>query len=298
MYNINKLLSWRHRPIRHYIKIHHNTHQNMPPHHCIAISSLFHHASSKIMISNATCGIPSHSTHTTGTQTTASLMKRRLSSGSRGHTTQGFPLFVSEEVRSAVNEGRPVVALETAIVTHGMPHPHNIDTAIQLEDTLRQKVRILSRTWPTQTKGQSTQQNLTHSHKMWEYSERDPLRQKVRTLRTWHTQTKGENTQQNVTNSDKRWEYSELDPLRQKVRILSRMWPTQTKGGNIQQNLTHSDKRWEYSAELNRLRQKVRIFSRTRVHAQGTSYKYKQYKYGDWSKWMSYDNMKQTHVSK
>lgn len=58
-------------------------------------------------------------------------------------TSGGVPLVVSEEVECAVREGRPVVALETAIVTHGMPMPHNIQTAIRVEEIIREKVHKL-----------------------------------------------------------------------------------------------------------------------------------------------------------
>ncbi len=39
-------------------------------------------------------------------------------------------LSVSEEVRAAVHEGQPVVALESTIISHGMPYPRNIHSAI------------------------------------------------------------------------------------------------------------------------------------------------------------------------
>lgn len=35
-------------------------------------------------------------------------------------------LFVSEEVREALNTGRGVVALESTVITHGLPRPQNI----------------------------------------------------------------------------------------------------------------------------------------------------------------------------
>lgn len=35
-------------------------------------------------------------------------------------------LSLSDEVASAVHDGKPLVALETTIVTHGMPYPDNI----------------------------------------------------------------------------------------------------------------------------------------------------------------------------
>lgn len=40
-------------------------------------------------------------------------------------------------VSSAVQSGDPVVALETTILTHGMPHPHNIETALAVEEEVR-----------------------------------------------------------------------------------------------------------------------------------------------------------------
>ncbi|MBX7041553.1 MAG: pseudouridine-5'-phosphate glycosidase [Ignavibacteria bacterium] len=46
-------------------------------------------------------------------------------------------LIISEEVTSAVNEGRPVVALESTIISHGMPYPENLETAVLLESIAR-----------------------------------------------------------------------------------------------------------------------------------------------------------------
>ncbi len=46
-------------------------------------------------------------------------------------------LRVSEEVREALAAKRPVVALETTIVTHGMPYPENVATARSLEAEIR-----------------------------------------------------------------------------------------------------------------------------------------------------------------
>jgi pseudouridylate synthase len=46
-------------------------------------------------------------------------------------------LRISEEVRDALATHRPVVALETTIVTHGMPYPDNIATARSLEAEIR-----------------------------------------------------------------------------------------------------------------------------------------------------------------
>ncbi|SFT65300.1 pseudouridine-5'-phosphate glycosidase [Mesorhizobium sp. YR577] len=44
---------------------------------------------------------------------------------------------LSEEVAAALREGRPVVALESTIITHGMPYPANLETARGVESVVR-----------------------------------------------------------------------------------------------------------------------------------------------------------------
>lgn len=46
-------------------------------------------------------------------------------------------LDISPEVRKALDEGRPVVALESTIISHGMPYPKNVETALLVEQTIR-----------------------------------------------------------------------------------------------------------------------------------------------------------------
>ena len=46
-------------------------------------------------------------------------------------------LDVAPEVRQALDEGRPVVALESTIISHGMPYPKNVETALLVEQTIR-----------------------------------------------------------------------------------------------------------------------------------------------------------------
>ncbi|MFF3486124.1 pseudouridine-5'-phosphate glycosidase [Streptomyces sp. NPDC002701] len=48
-------------------------------------------------------------------------------------------LVVSEEVREALAARRPVVALESTIIAHGLPRPRNLRVALELEDTVRQE---------------------------------------------------------------------------------------------------------------------------------------------------------------
>ncbi|GHF63270.1 pseudouridine-5'-phosphate glycosidase [Streptomyces thermodiastaticus] len=47
-------------------------------------------------------------------------------------------LVVSDEVREALAGRRPVVALESTIIAHGLPRPHNLRVALQLEEAVRQ----------------------------------------------------------------------------------------------------------------------------------------------------------------
>ena len=47
-------------------------------------------------------------------------------------------LDVAPEVAEALHAGKPVVALESTIISHGMPFPGNVDTAALVEDTMRQ----------------------------------------------------------------------------------------------------------------------------------------------------------------
>lgn len=42
-------------------------------------------------------------------------------------------LEISPEVQKALDEGRPVVALESTIISHGMPYPQNVETALNVD---------------------------------------------------------------------------------------------------------------------------------------------------------------------
>ncbi|CAM5692832.1 pseudouridine-5'-phosphate glycosidase [Streptomyces hirsutus] len=48
-------------------------------------------------------------------------------------------LTVSEEVREALAARRPVVALESTIIAHGLPRPRNLRVATELEAAVRQE---------------------------------------------------------------------------------------------------------------------------------------------------------------
>ena len=44
---------------------------------------------------------------------------------------------ISQEVQEAIKNNRPVVALESTIISHGMPYPQNVQTALQVEKIIR-----------------------------------------------------------------------------------------------------------------------------------------------------------------
>ena len=47
-------------------------------------------------------------------------------------------LDVNPEVAAAVASGKPVVALESTIISHGMPYPQNVETALNVEKIIRE----------------------------------------------------------------------------------------------------------------------------------------------------------------
>ncbi|NVK45853.1 MAG: pseudouridine-5'-phosphate glycosidase [Rhodobacteraceae bacterium] len=48
-----------------------------------------------------------------------------------------LPMMYAPEVADALEAGRPVVALESTIITHGMPYPQNVETAQMVEEDIR-----------------------------------------------------------------------------------------------------------------------------------------------------------------
>src|ERR1043165_4158149 len=51
-------------------------------------------------------------------------------------------LEIHPEIKSALVEDRPVVALESTIISHGMPYPQNLETALEVEKIVRQNGAI------------------------------------------------------------------------------------------------------------------------------------------------------------
>jgi len=48
-------------------------------------------------------------------------------------------LHYSEEVRQALDNQQPIVGLETAVVTHGLPYPTNVELAQAMENLIREE---------------------------------------------------------------------------------------------------------------------------------------------------------------
>ncbi len=47
-----------------------------------------------------------------------------------------FHIQISEKVQNAISQGKPVVALESTIISHGMPFPRNLEVAAKIEQTV------------------------------------------------------------------------------------------------------------------------------------------------------------------
>lgn len=49
-------------------------------------------------------------------------------------------IHFNEEVQDALAENRPIVVLESTIISHGLPYPQNLETAIEVENLLRSQL--------------------------------------------------------------------------------------------------------------------------------------------------------------
>ncbi|MBJ88550.1 MAG: pseudouridine-5-phosphate glycosidase [Woeseia sp.] len=56
-----------------------------------------------------------------------------------GSEQKHSPLVVEHRVAEALHEGQPVVALESTIISHGMPYPKNLETALNVEDIVKKQ---------------------------------------------------------------------------------------------------------------------------------------------------------------
>src|SRR5437763_13904214 len=87
-------------------------------------------------------------------------------------------LDVRPEVAAALREGRPVVALESTLIAHGLPRPLNLDTARQAEAVVRQHGAVpatiaVLRGVPTVGLGDAELQELARADDVLKASSRD-----------------------------------------------------------------------------------------------------------------------------
>src|SRR5689334_24606413 len=47
-------------------------------------------------------------------------------------------LKIAPEVAQAIRDGRPMVALESTVIAHGLPRPQNLETAHRLQEVVRE----------------------------------------------------------------------------------------------------------------------------------------------------------------
>lgn len=80
--------------------------------------------------------VASHKTQNTTTNTPTK--QKQHCQAQQQHHHHHHRLRVAPEVAAALREGRAVVALESTIVSHGMPYPANLDTARAVERAVRE----------------------------------------------------------------------------------------------------------------------------------------------------------------
>jgi len=69
-----------------------------------------------------------YSTHRVWTST----LRRHLSRLSAAERSNA-PIDIHPEIEEALSSGKPVVSLETTLITHGLPHPTNLEIGLELE---------------------------------------------------------------------------------------------------------------------------------------------------------------------
>src|SRR5690625_784354 len=66
------------------------------------------------------------------------LGKGGMPSKGNAQGRRDIPIRMTPEVAEALAAGEPVVALESSIIAQGMPHPTNVETALQVEAAIRE----------------------------------------------------------------------------------------------------------------------------------------------------------------
>jgi pseudouridine-5'-phosphate glycosidase/pseudouridine kinase len=66
-------------------------------------------------------------------------LRRRFVGQSVRRLSLANKIRYNDEVASALEQGKPVVALESTIITHGFPYPENLQMATEVEETIREE---------------------------------------------------------------------------------------------------------------------------------------------------------------
>ncbi|XP_052452958.1 uncharacterized protein zgc:136858 isoform X2 [Carassius gibelio] len=67
----------------------------------------------------------------------SAFLRRCITTSSSRHRKKDGLFIIHPDVKEALADQRPVVALESTIITHGMPYPHNLSTAKEVEAIVR-----------------------------------------------------------------------------------------------------------------------------------------------------------------
>lgn len=70
------------------------------------------------------------------------MLKVRILSQLIRRRRYSTPLVLSSEIQAALKNKLPIVALESTIISHGMPFPRNMEVAKEVEDVVRRNGAI------------------------------------------------------------------------------------------------------------------------------------------------------------
>lgn len=87
-------------------------------------------------------------------------------------------LSVSEEIKQALNDNTPIVALESTVITHGLKYPENLEFALAVEQTIRDNGAIPATTGFFEGKGVvgASKEQITYLAESINYPERKPTK--------------------------------------------------------------------------------------------------------------------------
>lgn len=68
------------------------------------------------------------------------IMKRSITSSRKYSSYLRSLIDIKPDIEKQIKLNGPVVALESTIITHGMPYPQNLETALEVENIVRREV--------------------------------------------------------------------------------------------------------------------------------------------------------------